>query len=112
GAAGRRLALLAADGALGAADVAVLVEEVDEREVHRHPALGNLLGTALRNARLLARHLPDRAVLDVVHKIFLTPNSESCDLLSHSAALLQWVCFPDGLARGSPTHRPISRRRL
>src|SRR5262249_41496548 len=81
---GRRLlALLATNGSLGARHIAILVEEVDVVGVLVHAGVGDLLRLALCLPGLLARNLPDGAVLDVVHEILLTRYSELRHLFSH-----------------------------
>src|SRR5262249_43660023 len=67
-----------------ACDVAVLVEEVDVAAVvHLDPGRRDLLGLPLGLARLLARHRPDVAVLDVVHLVVVALDPETRDLVTH-----------------------------
>jgi hypothetical protein len=83
------LALLAADGALGARHIAILVDEVDVVVVHLESAVGYLLGLALGQTGLLSSHAPDGAVLDVKHVVLVTRDSQLCDFFSHFSALRQ-----------------------
>src|SRR5262245_39796750 len=78
------LALLAADHRLGAGDVAGLVEEAG---LHLDPAVGQLAGLALFHPRLLARHLPDVAALDVIEVVLVPLDAQLRHLLCHLAFL-------------------------
>ena len=125
--AGLLLALLPADGALGARDVAVAVDEVDVVRVHFEATVGDLLRAALGDAGLLSLHLPDCAVLHVVHEVLLALDTQLCDFLRHLGSppseslrknqLQKAMCIVSGGARlssGIPVeNRPfLSLRRL
>src|SRR5204862_1879715 len=84
-----RLALAAADLALLAGHVAVTVEVVEVLAVvHLDASSGDLRRLALRLARLLPGRGPDVAVLDVVHHVVVTLDSELRDLLTHDLETL------------------------
>src|SRR5512139_668830 len=78
------LALAAADLTLLAGDVTITVEVVEVLAViHLDAGRSDLGGLALRLARLLPGRGPDVAVLDVVHHVVVTLDSELRDLLTH-----------------------------
>src|SRR5882724_5104027 len=75
------LPLLSADGAFGAGDVTVAIDEIDVVGVHLEPAVGDLFRPTLGDARLLPLDLPNRSVLHVIHELLFTSYAQLCDFL-------------------------------